>query len=82
MKLRPELGSRFFHFLQCQLRMEARHCMQEELELQDQQAERLQVPLQAPMIRRMPSQARAIWPHFEEWVQPNLGKKDRDSATT
>ncbi|CAE7208815.1 NAMPT [Symbiodinium natans] len=54
----PSELDQFFHFLQCQLRMEARHCMQEELELQDQQA-------------------RAIWPHFEEWVQPNLGKKEK-----
>ena len=22
------------------------------------------------------AKARAIWPYFEEWVQPNLGKKD------
>ncbi|CAE7934628.1 NAMPT [Symbiodinium sp. KB8] len=48
----------FFQFLQCQLRMEAGHCMGATLELQDQQA-------------------RAIWPYFEEWVQPNLGKKEK-----
>ncbi|CAE7547877.1 NAMPT [Symbiodinium sp. CCMP2592] len=49
---------RFFQFLQCQLRMEADHCMGQVLELQDHQA-------------------RVIWPHFEAWVRPNLGKKEK-----
>ncbi|CAE8680821.1 unnamed protein product [Polarella glacialis] len=48
----------FFQFLQCQLRMEALQCFQQELELED--------PCAASM-----------WPHFQAWVKPNLGRKEK-----
>ena len=54
--------------------MEAGHCMGEALELQDQQADSHVLLLH--LLFPKSAKARSIWPYFEEWVQPNLGKKD------